>query len=274
MFFIAAKIFWTLFQPSNLAAICAIIGLCLAWRWRRTGLAFLGLGAVVLIVFGVLPTSQYLMAPLENRFERPDYQTAQGVAGIIILGGTERPSLSRARQFPILGFDAARLAGAAAVIQQLPEKSVIFSGGITEPNGLSQADVAGDYLASLGIPRARLILERKSRNTAENASETYAMLKPNVRQGRWLLITSAFHMPRAVGAFRAAGLEVIPYPVAYQTTGVGVGAWVFDVAENLRLSDLAVHEWIGLAAYYWAGKSSSIFPAPLSSGHASEFPTG
>lgn len=260
MFFSAAKIFWMAFQPSNFAAVCGVIGLLLVWRWRRTGLTFLIISTLMLVIFGALPTSHYLMGPLENRFARPGYATAEMVTGIIILGGTERPTLSQVRQFPILGFDAARLAGAAAVIQQLPDKPVIFTGGITSPDGLSQADVAGDYLKSIGVNKDRLNLEHHSRNTAENATKTYAMLTPDARQHSWLLITSAFHMPRAVGAFRKAGFNVVPYPVAYQTTGFGAGAWSFDVAESLRLSDLAVHEWIGLVAYYLAGQSSTLFP--------------
>lgn len=262
MFFSAAKVFWLICQPSNFAALCGLIGLMLVWRWRRFGIAFLTVSAVMVVIFGVLPTSQLLMAPLEQRFARPDYETAQSVTGIIILGGTERPSLSQARQFPILGFDAARLASAAAVIQQLPDKPVIFTGGITSPGGLSQADVAGDYLKAVGVNKDRLILERRSRNTAENATMTYDMLTPATRQSSWLLITSAFHMPRAVGAFRRAGFHVVPYPVAYQTTGKNISAWTFDVAENLRLSDLAVHEWIGLLAYDATGQSEALFPAP------------
>lgn len=266
MFFGAAKIFWLIFQPSNFAALSAFAGLLLIFwrkqRIRRAGFAFLIISAVTLIIFGALPTSHYLLAPLEDRFQRPDYVTAENTAGMIILGGTERPGLSLSRQFPGLGFDAARLAGAAAIIHQLPHKPVIFTGGIREPGGFTQADVAGDYLASIGVDKDRLRLERGARNTAENATLTYAMLTPEARRQQWLVITSAFHMPRAVGAFRAAGFDVVPYPVAYQTSGAGASAWTFDVAESLRLSDLAVHEWIGLIVYSVTGRSNELFPTP------------
>jgi uncharacterized SAM-binding protein YcdF (DUF218 family) len=262
MFFSAAKVFWLICQPSNFAALCGLIGLMLVWRWRRFGITFLTLSTAMVVIFGVLPVNQYLLSPLEDRFPRPDPASLREVAGIIILGGTERPSLSQARQLPALGFDAGRMAAAAAITRQIPDKPVIYTGGITSSEGYSQADVAAAYLKSVGVDERRLQLERRSRNTAENATMTYDMLTPAARQGSWLLITSAFHMPRAVGAFRRAGFHVVPYPVAYQTAGKNISAWTFEVAENLRLSDLAVHEWIGLLAYYATGQSEALFPAP------------
>ncbi len=261
MFFIAAKIFWALFQPSNLAAILAAGGLITLIIWRRLGLTLLAASAMLLITFGVLPTGQWLIAPLEARFARPSDDAIKTAAGLIVLGGTEQPGMMRSRGEPSLGFEAARLGGAAALAHRLSDKPVIYTGGYREPGGISQADVARDFLLGVGIAKKRLILEDQSQDTAENAIYTQKILGQRADKP-WLLVTSAFHLPRAVGAFHRAGMTVIPYPVAYRSSGNGVNVWNFDVAENLRISDLAMHEWIGLAAYYMSGRSATLFPAP------------
>lgn len=261
MFFIAAKIFWALFQPSNLAAILAAGGLITLMIWRRLGLALLAMAAMLLVIFGILPTDQWLIAPLEARFAQPAEDVIKSAAGLIILGGSEDPRMSRARGEPSLGFEAARLAGAAALAHRVPEKPIIYTGGYREPGGMTQADVARAYLLSVGIAEKRLMLEDQSQDTAENAIYTQKILGQHAAQP-WLIVTSAFHMPRAVAAFRRAGMTVIPYPVAYRGTGDGKVRWVLDVTTTMRVSDLAVHEWVGLLAYYLTGRSDELFPAP------------
>ncbi len=114
----------------------------------------------------------------------------------------------------------------------------------------------------MGVPAERITTEDRSRNTAENARFTMRLIAPKPGE-RWLLVTSAFHMPRAVGSFRAVGFPVIPYPVDYWTTDTD-----FDLAprseavENLSRVDLAVKEWIGLAAYFTTDRVDTLFPAP------------
>ena len=121
-------------------------------------------------------------------------------------------------------------------------------------------------LTALGVPREQLIFEAKSRDTYENA----VFLKEELtRQGelapgkRWVLITSAFHMPRSIGTFRAAGFDIEPWPVDYRTRGRSDLTRPFDkVSEGLRRVDVAMREWAGLLAYWLRGRSDALFPAP------------
>jgi uncharacterized SAM-binding protein YcdF (DUF218 family) len=138
MFFVAAKIFWALFQPSNLAAILAASGLITLMIWRRLGLTLLAAAGMLLVIFGILPTGQWLIAPLEARFARPSDEAIKTAAGLIVLGGTEQPGMTRSRGEPSLGFEAARLAGAAALAHRLADKPVLYSGGYREPGGTTQ----------------------------------------------------------------------------------------------------------------------------------------
>ena len=112
------------------------------------------------------------------------------------------------------------------------------------------------------LARSRIVAESKSRNTVENAvfSKLLAMPQPNER---WLLVTSAYHMPRAIGAFRHVGFAVEAYPVDWRTRGWRDAAMPFDrLSAGLDRTDVAIHEWIGLIAYRLSGRSSTLFPAP------------
>jgi uncharacterized SAM-binding protein YcdF (DUF218 family) len=118
----------------------------------------------------------------------------------------------------------------------------------------------------MGVPEARLILEAGARDTYENAVYLKADLDKLGLLGlgkRWVLITSAYHMPRAMASFRQAGFEVEAWPVDYRTRGRADLTRPFDkVSEGLRRVDVATREWVGLLAYWLAGRSSTLFPAP------------
>ena len=106
------------------------------------------------------------------------------------------------------------------------------------------------------------MMERRSRNTLENAEFSKALVAPKAGE-RWLLVTSAFHMPRSVGLFRKAGFAVEPYPVDWRVGGRGdLFAFSKIAADGLERTDLAVREWIGLIAYRATGKIDELLPGP------------
>ena len=125
-----------------------------------------------------------------------------------------------------------------------------------------EADAAGMVLRDLGIGSDRLLLERKARNTAENAMLAKQLADPKPGE-RWLLVTSAWHMPRAMGLFRKAGFDVEAWPVDYRTAGPG-DAWILfsSPVEGLRRLDFVVKEWVGLLVNRLTGRSDDLFPAP------------
>jgi len=114
----------------------------------------------------------------------------------------------------------------------------------------------------MGLDVSRILFERQSRNTFENATLTHALVRPRAGE-RWVLITSAMHMPRAIGAFRKAGWSPIPYPVDFQT----VGPPRFTPRIQLGLRELgrfstALREWTALAVYRLLNRTGAFFPAP------------
>lgn len=261
MYTIAASIVWGILQPSNLIAILAGLALLLAvMGMKRAAKLAGGLSAFLIILLGILPTGQVLIAPLEDRFPQPDLANLDNVTGIIVLGGAESPAFTSARDMVTIKDTGGRLTTALALAEQFPEALILATAGY-RGKGLSQAEVAGRFFMESGVNPHRLILETESHNTFENAvlSKELVNSKPTET---WLLVTSAFHMPRSVAVFRATGWNAIPLPTDYRSLPQGELNTVFDVASRLREADLAVHEWIGLVVYRLMGRTETLFPAP------------
>ncbi len=264
MYTLAAKLAWGVLQPSNLIAILAVLGLLAAiCRWKALSAKLWWGAAVLLLIFGVLPTGQILIAPLEDRFPQPDATAVASAHGIIVLAGPEKPTLTFIRRQPILGDSGNRVIAGIDLAHRFPKKPMIHTGGAPDKDsGLSQAEVAAMVFKAADLPDDRVILEKGSKDTHGNAKLTHALINP-AKGEQWILVTSAYHMPRSVATFRSAGWSVLPYPVDYRSSGVdGKLSWQLEVANSLRESDLAVHEWIGLIAYRLLGRSKELYPAP------------
>jgi len=270
MFFYIAKVVWFVLQPSTLIALLIAYGAILIWTgWARWGRRFVTVGAVLLLAVGLSPLGNALIVPLEDRFPRADLGQPPALAGLIILGGGESRLVGTARKAPTLNEAGERLLEGAILAHKFPDAKVAFSGGdagILYTAG-SEAEGAAAILVQLGVARDRLILEANARDTYENAVFLKKELADGdaVAKGRWLLITSAYHMPRSMGAFRQAGFDVEPWPVDYRTRGPADLTRPFDkVSEGLRRVDTATREWVGLLAYWLTGRSNALFPAPES----------
>lgn len=251
-----------LLAPTNAAALMILCGLALAWLrpGLHVGWRLALAGAVLFVGLAALPLGDWMMGSLEGRFPvfRPD---ARPVAGVIVLGGgvsvTDAPGHPDAQ----LNEAADRLFETARLAQAYPNAPVVVSGGPVDPaSGRSEADFAADVLARLGVTPGRVLRERRSRDTYENARFSAAMLHPSPGQ-RWLLVTSAFHMPRAIGSFRKAGFQVTAAPTDWRARrGWSFGGW--SASANLRKVDLAAKEYVGLVSYYLRARTSALFPAP------------
>jgi hypothetical protein len=164
-----------------------------------------------------------------------------------------------------MGDASDRIRSAALLARAFPQAPVLIAGGVTFPTrgSKSESQLMADLLTELGVDRERQILEGASRTTAENARNA-AAASPN-SEAPWLLVTSAFHTPRAVGAFRAEGLAVIAAPTDWQIDPHA--PWQsWSAAERLRLLDLSVKEYLGMLAYYLTGRSPELIPAPSQTG--------
>ncbi|OYU20425.1 MAG: hypothetical protein CFE34_00160 [Rhodobacteraceae bacterium PARR1] len=259
-FFIASKVIWAALRPDSLLML-VLAASWLVWRkWPKLARNLLGVTLLAMATIAAWPVQSLLFTPLEDRFPQP--AIPDQVAGIIILGGAELADLTAARDQVQLNAGAERMTAAMTLALRHPTAKVIFTGGSGNlRGGAAGAEVAKRLFAELGLPPDRLVLESASRNTAENATMTLALVQPQPG-GNWLLVTSAYHMPRAVAAFCAAGWTgLIPYPVDYRSPGDRAG-WRFS--ENAEALATALREWIGLAAYRLTGRATDPSPACLS----------
>lgn len=264
MFFPLSKILFFLVTPSNLFGLAGLAGVALsaATAWRRTGLWLAGFGVAGLLAGGLSPLPAWALLPLEQRF--PAFAEDRPPDGIIVLGGGIEAGSSSARGQVVVNDAGERPIYMADLARRYPQARLVFSGGSGSlaDGSIAEADIVSRDADILGLPRARLILENRSRNTRENAVFSAAMVQPKPEE-RWLLVTSAFHMPRAVGCFRAAGFAVTAFPVDYRTRGPRDGLrFGGSVSEGLPQLDLAAKEWIGLIVYRLAGYTDAWLPAP------------
>jgi uncharacterized SAM-binding protein YcdF (DUF218 family) len=243
------NLIWLLLKPSHLLAYTAVLGIVL-WR-RAIGRRLLAAAAILLVVLGLLPTAWLLMTPLEQRFPVPE--DPGRVDGIIVLAGAESARLSEIYGQPLVNADADRLTTFLLLARRFPAARLVHSGD-TAP--ASQSAVARDLLLGAGIDPARIVFENRSRNTCESPRATRDLVRVDSAE-HWLLVTSAYHMPRSVACFRAAGWDVTPYPTDYRR---GPNPLYFGVTDNLEDFDYALHEWLGLLYYRLRGFTNELFP--------------
>jgi|SRR5262249_7299230 len=234
MFYPFSKAIWLVAAPANaLILLTAAATLWAALRLSKWTAWLAVTGACALVVGGFTPVSRWLTLPLENRFPQWEAGSQPIVDGIIVLGGET----------------GERITVLAELARDFPQARLVYSG----PGDDRIAEYLLNKFARLGSDRERVTMERRSRNTFENALYSRELIKPNSNE-RWLLVTAALHMPRAIGCFRRVGFKVEGYPVQY-TTGVRLGA------DALTRLDAAMKEWIGLVVYRLTGKTNELFPS-------------
>jgi len=262
--FLISKTFEFILLPSNLIGLLAGLGLLLLLLRRpRLGGVMLALAALLLIVGGWSPLGRAALLVLEDRFPQP--QLTEPITGIVMLGGAVDTRITNERRQASINEAAERITVVAELSRRFPQARLLLSGGTSHARParpLTESAVARDLLLRLGVEPQRIELEERSQTTCENAQQSLLVAKPRVGD-RWVLVTSASHMPRAVACFRAVGFTIIPYPVDYRTGGKEDLRRPFQsIGDGLQALDLAAHEWIGLATYRLFGKTRELLPSP------------
>lgn len=248
--FILSKLLSALTQPVLWLALWWALALILLGRRRRQALAMLwsGLAGLGLLGFQALPDA--LLRPLENRYPVPPAAAVSRHVGVIVLGGgVERPETFLARGQVPLGAAAERMTVPLALLRDYPTLELVFAGGEGRllTSGVTEAELARAFFREQGVDLGRVRFDAASRTTRENVREVVKMLGARCQEP-WLLVTSAWHLPRAMAEFEALACRVTPYPVDFRTAAST--AWSeYSLAVSVLRWQLALHEWLGLAAY-------------------------
>jgi len=259
LFFFASKLAWAVLRADSLVLVLFAAGLAALYRGRAgLGTGLLSAAFVAILIVSATPLANRLLRELETRYTVPDLPA--GVAGIIVLGGGEDPRSTADWGQPRANEAGSRFLVALDLARRVPDAPVLFTGGSGRlmPARVPEAEVARRILTGAGLAEDRLILEGASRNTAENARLS-ARIAPR-REGAWLLVTSAYHMPRAVETFCAAGWrDIAPWPVDFRSRKSLRFGW--GPAESFLTLNTALKEYIGLIAYRATGRAAHPLPA-------------
>jgi uncharacterized SAM-binding protein YcdF (DUF218 family) len=259
MFFLMSKALSPFTDPVTILGLLIVASIIGLWSSRPLLALYLqSASAALLLMLSVLPGASWLALPLETRFQLnpllPDH-----IAGIIALGGTERVAASNSWNQPLLN-DPTPIATLIALGRRYPEARLVFSGGGSiRGRKITEADIVRRFVSLFGVNPDRITYEDRSRNTLENGVNTYRLLRPAPSE-QWILVTQAISMPRAVGVFRKAGWNIIPFPAGYLTSNPDPGLFSSNLVGGLELASVASHEWIGLIAYRIMGYTSELLP--------------
>lgn len=260
--FLVSKIFWLVAQPLSLAFLALFAGvLLMLGRFRRSGGTLSASGLAILFVTLFTTAGSYFLQILEDRFPRPATEPTE-LACIIVLGGAFENVVMASRGGMELNQAAERFVETLRLARAYPQARILVSGGDGSLSGIYEGDAHASqkFFGTFGIGSNRLIREGESRTTFENARYTRDLLAENGLE-RCALVTSAYHMPRSIGLFRANGMEVTPWPTDYRTSGkVRLGFDFTQPSLNAQLATTAAKEWTGLVAYYLLGRTETLLP--------------
>jgi uncharacterized SAM-binding protein YcdF (DUF218 family) len=248
--FVLSQLMSAITQPVFWLALWWGVALLVISRWRRAAMGMLWLGLAVLGLLGFEALPHALLRPLENQYPVPTAAVVDRHVGVVVLGGaTQHPRSYQAHAQVPLGEAAERMSVPVGLLRQHPKLALVFSGGEGRlwATGVTEAELARAFYREQGVELARVTLEAGSRNTRENARQVVALLGARCQEP-WLLVTSAWHMPRAVAEFESLGCRVTPYPVDFRT-GASTDWSEYALARSLMQWQTALHEWLGLAVY-------------------------
>jgi uncharacterized SAM-binding protein YcdF (DUF218 family) len=253
LFFIASKTLGMVARAETWMAFCLTLAMIALWRGRLRGARVWGTAGFVLVAgLTVFPLGDPLLRRLEAQY--PVNPPLTKVDGIIVLGGAEDIAPYRLWGDAALNDAGERAIAGAELARRFPGAKLIYTGGTA---GLMSNKAPGDPSAimraiwlRLGVPEAQIVTEGLSRNTSENARFTRDQLQPKPGQV-YVLVTSAFHMPRSMETFSRAGWsDLVAWPVDFRSGD----SWGWRLDEHLSDLDVALKEYLGLLAYRVAGK--------------------
>ena len=264
LLWIISKVFWIIFSPSRFLFLLLFVGVCsLYLGLEKLGKKLVTIVTAILLFISLVPVQSLMLVPLENRFPIPE-PLPEKIDGVIVLGGSEIPMLTKIRGQVSLSDSVERLTTFLSLARRFPEAKLVYAGGQGAINAqeYKAAHTAKLFFEQMGLDPGRVLFDSQSRNTMENAQNALQLVKPEKRE-KWVLVTSAWHMARSVGIFRKFGWQVIPYPVDFKTTGKTEFSIGIPSLREVVLCSNTIYEWIGLFYYRLLGRTSELFPGPI-----------
>lgn len=256
-----SDLIWFLLQPSSLIFWLLVLGfLCLVFRWYALGRFLMGFSLILAVLPSVLPIMEWAAQPLENHSQQPN-PLPENVDGILVLGGSVDWAISQSRNEMNLLQNGERMFAVANLVKRYPSARLVFTGLFKEviPNEFSGLAQSHTFLSGPEYTNRSITFIGAARSTYEEAILSIQAIQPAAGQ-RWLLVTSAYHMPRAIGVFKSQGWNLIPYPVDFRSPrDIQLKPRLNVFGRLVELDDI-VREWGALIMYQRLGRIENILP--------------
>jgi uncharacterized SAM-binding protein YcdF (DUF218 family) len=253
---LAAKLLSLITQPLAWVALL-LLGAVLLWQRQKLARRLVIAALCMLVLIGWQPLPDMLLRHLESQYtEIPPGADMGRFAGVVVLGGALEPAFQTSRHSqPVLNDGAERMTAVLPLLMRNPQLTVVFTGGEGQliESGSTEAKRAQIFFDSQGIAAGKVLYESASRNTYENAVLTAQLPSMDIAKP-WLLLTSAWHMPRSMATFAKAGWHVTAYPVDFRT-GDSTPWYEYSLMRGTERWQLALHELLGLWMYRLAGRA-------------------
>lgn len=260
MSFYLSKILWLILSPFNIFIFTTLFSIILYFfNFKRISLSIFLIIFILISLVSFLPIGRYLIFNIEKEYHS-FINIPNQVDGILILGGATFPSLFREYGQISLNGSAERLVESVEIINKFKKAKIIFSGGsgvVNRPD-LGHSQVAKSFYNKIGIDKNRILFEDDSRNTYENIIFSKKIANPKNNE-TWLLITSAYHMKRALLVAQKNNWNIIPYAVDFKNLRDFKLTPNLNLLSNLNSFQEASHEWLGLLYYYLMGRTDKVF---------------
>lgn len=267
--FMFSKVLETAFDLQDLILKLVIAALIFdLLNFRGLSRSILATMSLLFALLTFVPLGTMATSVLENRYHSPS-PMPEHVDGIIVLGGAVNLLVTKAHNRTAIGAGAERITAMISLAHRYPNARIVYTGGSGDAfdQNVSEAPLVRSMLVDMGVDVSRILFEGQSRNTRENVLYSQILATPSPTE-TWVLVTSAAHMPRAMGAFEAEGWKTIPYPVDYRTS-FKTDQKPFDVSfhwmQQISLLSYSLHEYSGLVYYRLRHWTRTVFPGEMPS---------
>ena len=260
MSFYLSKILWLILNPYNFFIFINIITVFLyIYNFKKISVSLFIINFLFLFTISIFPIGNFLINKIEKEYHFTT-QVPDVLDGILVLGGATLPILFKEFNQVSVNGSAERLIESVKIIRKFEKSKIIFSGGsgVLDRSDLGHAEAAKFFYETVGVDTQKIIFENRSRNTYENILFTKSIVDPTKNE-KWLLITSASHMKRALLVGKKLGWNFIPYAVDFKTYKKIKFKPSFNLLSNLVSFQQASHEWLGLISYYFMNRTEKIF---------------
>jgi len=252
--FVLKKIISPFFMPVPAILLLALVGLFFLWFTRRqkTGKILVTMAFIVLALFSSGAVSDVLVRPLEQKYSPvTNLEASKDIKWIVVLGGGSRAIPGLPVSTYLSAASLFRVSEGVFIHKRLPETKLILT-GMSRFDGMTpMAEVMGDVAVEWGVEPEDIVLETKAADTKDHP----IYVKEIIGKDKFILVTSASHMPRSMALFRKHGMEPIPAPTDYMVRereggGLSLGVF-FPSAGSLEKAERAIHEYLGMM-WAWA----------------------